>query len=247
VSRTLVVSGGASGIGRAVAETFAAEGDDVVIVGRREAQLRQAAEEISARQPGTVVDRACDLRQPDDVAELARLLTLEHEVIDAIVNVAGSTSVVPTSGLREVDAAWEADFRANLMTAVLLTTALLGTLRRPGGRVIAVSSISALRGGAGSYSAAKAALHGWVYALAGELGAEGITVNAIAPGYTRDTEMFGGLLGERGHARRVAETLVGRAGLPVEIAAGIRYLASAEAAFVTGEILNVNGGAVFGR
>lgn len=247
MSRTIVVSGGASGIGRAAAETFAKEGDDVVIVGRRGALLRQTAAEISARQPGAVVDRACDLRQPDDVAELALLLASEYEVIDAIVNVAGSVSGNPASGLREVDAAWEADFRANVMTAVLLTTALLGMLRRPGGRVIAVSSISALRGGAGSYSAAKAALHGWVYALAGELGAEGITVNAIAPGYTQGTEMFGDSLSECGHSRRVAETLVGRAGLPLEIAAGIRYLASAEAAFVTGEILNVNGGAVFGR
>jgi 3-oxoacyl-[acyl-carrier protein] reductase len=90
-------------------------------------------------------------------------------------------------------------------------------------------------------------LHGWVYALARELAPDGITVNALAPGYTGGTEVFGDALSDEGHARRVAETLLGRPGTAEEIAAGVCYLASPEAAFVTGEILNVNGGAVFGR
>jgi 3-oxoacyl-[acyl-carrier protein] reductase len=247
VNRTIVVSGGGSGIGRAAADSFAADGDEVVIIGRREGRLREVASEISARRRGTVVACPCDLRRPDAVAALADRLTTEYDRIDAVVNVAGHPGGSRPVDLGEVEAAWMADYRANVITAVLLTTALAGALRRPGGRVIAVSSISALRGGPGAYSAAKAALHGWVYALAAELGPEGITVNAIAPGYTTDTEIFGDSLTAAGHSRRVAETLVGRPGLPQEIAAGIRYLASPDAAFVTGEILNVNGGAVFGR
>jgi 3-oxoacyl-[acyl-carrier protein] reductase len=247
VTRTIVISGGGSGIGRATADAFAADGDEVVIVGRREGQLREAASEISGRRRGTVVARPCDLRRPDEVAALADRLTAEHDRIDAVVNVAGHPGRARPLDLREVEDAWIADYRVNVITAVLLTTALAGALARPGGRVIAVSSISALRGGPGAYAAAKAALHGWVYSLAAELGPEGITVNAIAPGYTTDTEIFGGSLTAEGHSRRVAETLVGRPGLPREIAAAIRYLASPDAAFVTGEILNVNGGAVFGR
>jgi 3-oxoacyl-[acyl-carrier protein] reductase len=247
MSRTVVVSGGGSGIGRAVAEAFAAEGDQVVIVGRREGRLREAASEISARGRGTVVAQPCDLRRPDEVEALTERLSADHDRIDAVVNVAGNSGGVRPANLRGVEESWIADYRSNVITAVLLTTALLGMLRRPGGRVVAVSSISALRGGPGAYSAAKAALHGWVYALAAELGPEGITVNAIAPGYTTGTEIFGNSLSEEGHSRRVAETLVGRPGLPQEIAAGIRYLVSDQAAFVTGEILNVNGGAVFGR
>lgn len=247
MSRTIVVSGGGSGIGRAVANSFAADGDDVAIVGRREALLQEVAAEITAGSPGRVAAHACDLRVPDAVAELGERLGREHGTVDVVVNAAGSSNSAPGSDLREIDAVWDADFRSNVMTAVLLTSALVGALRRPGGRVIAVSSISALRGGAGSYSAAKAALHGWVYALAGDLAAEGITVNAIAPGYTGGTGIFGDSLTEEGDSRRIAETLVGRAGLPGEIAAGIRYLASEDAAFVTGEILHVNGGAVFGR
>jgi 3-oxoacyl-[acyl-carrier protein] reductase len=113
--------------------------------------------------------------------------------------------------------------------------------------VILLSSVAAQRGRAGPYSAAKAALHGWAYDLARELGPHGATVNVIAPGYIAGTEFFGGRLTEEGHAARVAETLVGRAGRPDDIAAAVRYLAGPDSGYVTGQILSVNGGIVFGR
>lgn len=137
--------------------------------------------------------------------------------------------------------------RRALLTAVLLTEALRPALRRPGGRVILISSIAAQRGGGGPYSAAKAALHGYLYDLAAELSPDGITANIVSPGYVADTEFFGGRMTAEGHARRVAQTLVGRAGQPAEIAALIRYLASPAAGFVTGQILNINGGALLGH
>lgn len=142
---------------------------------------------------------------------------------------------------------WQANYAANVISAVLLTEALTPALRRPGGRVILVSSIAAQRGGDSPYSAAKAALHGWAYALAAELGPEQITVNVISPGYVVETEFFDGRMTPEGHARRVAATLVKRPGEPAEVAAAVSYLASPAAGYVTGQVLGVNGGSVFGR
>jgi 3-oxoacyl-[acyl-carrier protein] reductase len=136
----------------------------------------------------------------------------------------------------------------NLVGAYLMVHAARPILRRPGGRIVNISSIAAFRGGGDMYSAAKAGLVGLTYSLARELAPEGITVNAIAPGLVLGTEFFGvgGIADER---RRgiIAETPSARPGEPVDIAAAARYLASPEASFVTGEVLHVNGGQVFGR
>ena len=123
-------------------------------------------------------------------------------------------------------------------------------LPRPGGRIINVSSIAAFTGGsrpgAVAYAAAKAGLIGMTYALARELSPQGITVNAVAPGFVAGTEFTGQWSEERVRGI-VAETPVGREGHPNDIAAAVRYLASPDASFVTGEVLNVNGGWLFGR
>jgi len=113
--------------------------------------------------------------------------------------------------------------------------------------VISISSVAALRGGGGAYSAAKAALHGWSLDLAATLGPDGITVNVVAPGYIASTEFFGDRMTQAGHAARVRQTLVNRAGEPNDVAAAVHYLASPSAGYVTGQILQVNGGSVLGR
>ena len=104
-----------------------------------------------------------------------------------------------------------------------------------------------MAGGGDSYSAAKAAIIGWTLDLAVRFGPPGVRVNAVVPGYITDTEFFGDRMTADGHAARVADTLVGRAGRPADIAAAVRYLAGPDAGYVTGQILSVNGGMVFGR
>ncbi|MEU4398808.1 SDR family NAD(P)-dependent oxidoreductase [Micromonospora orduensis] len=246
-SRVAVVSGGGTGIGAAVAGVLARDGYDVLIVGRRADVLAATAEQISTDcgRPDAVTAVTADLTDPE---QLDRVLTaVGDRSVDVVVNNAGGYLGGDTGTLAGTAAHWRANLDANVLTAVLLTEALRPAMRRPGGRVILISSIAAQRGGGGAYSAAKAALHGWAYDLAAQLGPEQITVNVVSPGYVAETEFFGDRMTAEGHAKRVAATLVGRAGLPDDVAEAVRYLASPAAGYVTGQILGVNGGSVLGR
>jgi 3-oxoacyl-[acyl-carrier protein] reductase len=237
MTRTVVVTGGGTGIGRATAVAFARRGDDVLIVGRRRDPLETAAAELGVR--WAIADLA-------DASAVEAAFADEPRAVDVLVNNAGGVASTGGEGLAAVAAEWEAALRGNVLTAVLPTAALLARLRRPGGRVVNVSSIAALRGG-GTYGAAKATLIGWSYALAAELGPDGITVNVVAPGFIEGTEFFAGSMTPERRERLIGETLVGRPGRPEDVAEAIVYLASPEAAHVTGQILQVNGGALLGR
>lgn len=240
-----VVSGGGTGIGAATAQMLVGEGHDVVIIGRRPEVLADTAARIGARAGRAEAVRpvVADLSRPDQVARAAA--EIGPGTVDVLVNNAGAFRTRGGEDLPDVDAYWRANIDANLMTAVLLTEALLARLARPGGTLVFISSIAAQRGGGGAYSATKAALHGWAYDLAAELGPDGVTVNVVAPGYIENTEFFAGRMTPEGHEYRVARTFVGRAGAPDEIAEAIRYLTGAR--YVTGQIIGVNGGAVLGR
>jgi 3-oxoacyl-[acyl-carrier protein] reductase len=248
--RVIVVTGGGTGMGRAIARVFAADGEHVVIVGRRDDVLARTAAELHTEAPCQhVVWRRCDVGQPDDVEDFRSWLAREvGPVVDVLVNNAGGVkSVADDAPLREAaDHAWE-QLGANLVGAYLMVHALLPVLRRPGGRIVNISSIAALRGGGGMYSAAKAGVLGLTYSLAGDLGPDGITVNAVAPGMVLETEFFGARMTEERLRRTIAQTPMRRVGQPEDIAAAVKYLASPEASFVTGEVLHVNGGWLFGR
>jgi 3-oxoacyl-[acyl-carrier protein] reductase len=245
--RRVVVSGGGTGIGRAIARRFALAGDEVTIIGRRESVLAAAAAAISDESGNDVVRTAvADLSDPDDVERAATGIVAAGPV-DVIVNNAGGVGSVSGSGLAAVAADWEGEHRRNVLTAVLLTDALDTALRRPGASIVNISSIAAVNGGGDSYSGAKAAILGWTIDLAIRLGPAGVRVNAVVPGYVEGTEFFGDRMTQERHDRLMARTILGRAGLPDDVAGCVHFLASDDAGYVTGQFLHVNGGATLGR
>jgi 3-oxoacyl-[acyl-carrier protein] reductase len=241
MTRLAVISGGGTGIGKATAGMLAGEGYNVIIVGRRPDVLADAVKWIGPQASSVVAD----VSDPDQVG--AVVSAVGGRAVDVLVNNAGAYVGGDDSTSASLAAHWRANFDSNVITAVLLTDALRPLLRRPGGRVILTSSIAAQRGGGGPYSAAKAALHGFVFDLASSLGPEGVTANVISPGYVTDSEFFTGRMTEEGHASRVAATLVNRAGEPSDIAEAVRWLVGPGGGYVTGQIINVNGGSVLGR
>jgi 3-oxoacyl-[acyl-carrier protein] reductase len=135
-----------------------------------------------------------------------------------------------------------------VLTAVMLIEALRTALEQAGGQVVLLSSVAALRGsGGGPYGAMKAALHAWMFDLAAALGGHGGTANVVAPGFVPDTEFWAGRLTDQTRAERAAQTLVGRAGTPQEIASLIGWLLGPDGGWVTGQVLSPNGGVVLGR
>ncbi len=248
-SRVIVITGGGSGIGRAAAEAFARQGERVVILGRDAEKLRAAAEEIG---PLATWQRA-DVSQREHVTTAVQAIIQQCESIDVLVNAAGTSATPATrtdQPIEEAERNWDADLAIHLKGSFLMAVAVAPHLPRPGGRIINISSIAAFTGGsrAGSvaYAAAKAGVIGMTYGLARELSPQGITVNAIAPGFIANTGFTGSWSEERVQSL-IAQIPTGRAGRSEDIAAAIVYLASPEAAFVTGEVLHVNGGALFGR
>ncbi|OLZ68182.1 oxidoreductase [Streptomyces sp. IMTB 2501] len=245
-SRNIVISGGGTGIGLATARAFAADGDRVLLLGRRAEVLEKAGV------PGALT-HAADLSEPEQVRGVARFVAAELGTVDVLVHGAGGAgyrepSFESEDPLDRVAHNWTVNFRQNVLTAALLTEALKDRLAEPGGRVLFISSIAAYRGsGTGAYAAAKAGLHPYAHDLARELGPRGITVNVVAPGYIEDTEFFGDTMDEARRARLIADTVTGRAGIPGDVAATLHWLASPGAGHVTSQVIQVNGGAERGN
>jgi len=242
MARVVVVTGGGTGIGRAVAERFAAEGAQVHVVGRREEPLARVAKENPEAAIHPVV---ADLTDPDAVLRLGEQFA--DRTVDVLVNNAGGIvkDVEPGPVGRFED--FRRTVELNLLTAMNLTEVLWPVLRRPGGRLVGISSIAAQRGGGDAYGAAKAGLVGWALDLAKTGGPDGITVNLVSPGYVQDTEFFNDTGRSKRHDQLVAETLLGRAGTPADIAGVVHFLASEDASWITGQVIGVNGGALLGR
>lgn len=248
MTRRAVVTGGGTGIGRAIAHRLGSDGNDVVIVGRRADVLAETAAAINAALGAQrVTAEVADLADPSAVDGLAARIGATGTV-DVLVNNVGGN---PARDGRPDDLAGTAEayattFRLNVITAVLTTEALRPHLARPGGRIVSISSIAGLRG-PGPYGAAKGALHAWSAGLALELAPEGVTVNVVAPGFVPATEFWADRLTTELHDSRVAQIPAGRPGTPEEVAAAVAYLAAPDAGWTTGQILQVNGGTLLGR
>jgi 3-oxoacyl-[acyl-carrier protein] reductase len=230
--RTALVTGGSRGIGKAIAAELAAAGATVVLGYRSGAE---EAEAVASEVGGRAVQ--ADVAQPEE----AQRLVEEAGDIDILVNNAGVTR----DGLlaRMSDEDWRVVLDTNLGgTFNTCRAAARGMMRRRGGAIVNISSIVGLHGNPGqtNYSASKAGIIGFTKALARELGSRGVRANVVAPGYV-STRLTNELPEELQQAM-LANTPLGRFGDPEDIAGAVRFLCSDAAAFVTGEVLLVDGG-----
>ncbi|MEK0082435.1 3-oxoacyl-[acyl-carrier-protein] reductase [Benzoatithermus flavus] len=231
--RRALVTGASGGIGSAIARGLHAQGCHVILAGRR----REALEELAAS-----LGERCGIATGDIAdAAAADALIAAAEPVDILVNNAGITRDM--LALRLKDADWQAVLDTNLTAAFRLARgALKGMLKRRFGRIVNITSIVGVTGNPGqtNYAAAKAGLIGMTKALAQEVAARGVTVNCVAPGFI-DTAMTQAL-DDRQREALLDRIPAARLGTGEDVAAGVVYLASTEAGYVTGQTLHINGG-----
>ncbi len=247
MSRIVVITGGSSGIGQAIAEAFEQDGTQVIILGRYDETLRASTQTIGAHCSWQYADVSQRQQVEAAVCDIAE----KFGKIDVLINNAGySRGMTSGMSLGQAEQVWDEELNANLKSAFLMALAVAPHLPRPGGRIINISSDAAFTGAVGlgtlGYVTAKAGVVGLTRGLAREYGPHGITVNAISPGFIAD-EGTTGRLPEEMIKDIAAQLPVGRPGHVNDVAAAALFLASPEAGFITGEVLNVNGGRLFGR
>ena len=235
--KTALVTGATGGIGAAIARALHAQGANVALSGRRAAELESLATALGER----AVAFPADLADPEVPGKLVEAIEARFGSLDILVNNAGLTRDM--LAMRMGDADWNAVLEVDLTAPFRLArSALRGMMKRRNGRIISIASIVGVTGNAGqaNYAAAKAGLIGMSKSLAQEVATRGVTVNVIAPGFVQ-TAMTDAIP-EAARATLLARIPTQRMGTPEDIAAACAYLASKEAAWVTGQTLHVNGG-----
>jgi 3-oxoacyl-[acyl-carrier protein] reductase len=239
--KTAIVTGGSRGIGRAITEALASRGASVVIADINEQLALTTAQEIAASSGQVVLAMQVDVTNMEKINALVDRVLTELGHIDILVNNAGTTR--DNLIMRMAEADWDFVLNTNLKGAWMCSKAVIRTMMKQRyGRIISISSVSGIAGQAGqtNYSASKAGVIGFTKALAREVASRNITVNAVAPGFI-PTDLTKDLPEDLKQASLNVIPLA-RWGKPEEIANAVVFLASDEAAYITGQVLSVDGG-----
>ena len=239
-NKTAFITGAARGIGRACALALSGAGTRVICADREPAGLEETARMIREA-GGEAYVVTIDLSSPDSIKEAFAQASKEFGRVDILVNNAGIAKDGLAMRMKKDD--WDAVIGINLTGSFLCIQQVMpGMLRERWGRIVNIASVVGQAGNAGqaNYVSSKAGVIGLTKALAQELGSRSITVNAVAPGFV-DTAMTAGLPEDVKKAM-MAKIPLQRLGQPEDIAAAVRFLASDEAAYITGQVLGVNGG-----
>ncbi len=242
--RVALVTGASQGIGRAVALELAGAGAAVAVCARSEEKITAVANEIAGA-GGAAAAFKLDVASEDEIKSVVKAVIGQYGKVDILVNNAGITRDQLAMRMKRAD--WDAVLNTNLTGAFLCTQAVVGSmLKQRWGRIINITSVFGQMGQAGqaNYAASKAGLIGLTMAMARELASRSITVNAVAPGFieTAMTEV----LSAEFKADALKMIPLGRVGSDADVAHAVHFLASEEASYVTGHVLNVNGGMLMG-
>jgi 3-oxoacyl-[acyl-carrier protein] reductase len=239
-NRTALVTGASRGIGKACVETLAHAGHRVVLAARSLDTLEEAASALRAAGADAFVV-GIDLSNPESIVSGISKAAKAFGRIDILVNNAGITKDGLAVRMKQSD--WEIVLQTNLSGSFYAIQQVLpGMMRERWGRIVNISSVVGERGNPGqaNYVASKAALIGLTKSLAQEVGSRNITINAVAPGFI-ETDMTHGLSAEL-KQRILDETPLKRMGTPLDVASAVKFLVSDDANFITGHVLDVNGG-----
>jgi len=242
-NQVAIVTGAGRGIGHAIALRLASEGARVAVVSRTEQNANRTAEEINAEFAGLAKAYAVDVADHAAVKKLAEQIHADFSRIDILVNNAGLTRDGLSMRMSESD--WDVVIDTNLKGAFNFIQAVeRPMIRQREGRIINIASVAGLIGNPGqaNYAASKAGLLGLTKTIARELASRNITANVVAPGFI-DTDMTT-VLSEQVKAAVLGQVPMGRFGEPADVAAAVAFLASAEAKYITGQVITVDGGMV---
>jgi 3-oxoacyl-[acyl-carrier protein] reductase len=242
--RIAFITGASQGIGRACALRLAKDGAAVAVAARNQEKLNELVAEIAAV-GGKASAFLLDVSDEEQIKSAVKAAIAQFGKLDILVNNAGITRDQLVMRMKRAD--WDAVLQTNLTSAYLCIQQVIGSmLKQRWGRIINISSVFGQTGQAGqaNYAASKAGLIGLTMAIAREVGSRNITCNAVAPGFI-ETAMTAALSGEF-KQNAVKQIPLGRVGAPEDVASAVAFLASDDAAYITGHVLNVNGGMLMG-
>jgi len=242
--RVALVTGASQGIGRVCALRLAKEAADIAVAARNQEKLNELVREITAF-GGKAAAFVLDVSDEEQIKSAVKAVIAQFGKVDILVNNAGITRDQLVMRMKRAD--WDAVLQTNLTSAYLCIQQVIGSmLKQRWGRIINITSVFGQMGQAGqaNYAASKAGLIGLTMAIAREVGSRNITCNAVAPGFI-ETAMTA-VLSDEFKQNAIKQIPLGRVGTPEDVANAVAFLASDDASYITGHVLNVNGGMLMG-